>query len=299
MWKDFLYFTKSERRGLVVLIVSTVIVSAGIVLYAKWNNPVSALTDEDSLKEYYDFMASIHDRDCVKQYEYQSKQEDVVVLAPFDPNTSDSSTFIRMGLKSYIARNILRYRAKGGTFATPESFARIYGITPEQFKTLLPYIYIGEEYLRKKDTIRMFADVKKDTLRQFKYPAGTVIDLNEADTTELKKIPGIGSGIARMIIGYRTRLGGYYEVEQLQELTHVPDAVNKWFNIQKAPIHRMNLNKWSIERLKSHPYINFYQAKVIVEYRKKRGDLKSLKQLALYDEFSSDDLERIAPYVCF
>ena len=55
----------------------------------------------------------------------------------------------------------------------------------------------------------------QDTL--FKYQPGTVINLNEADTTELKKIPGIGSAIARMIVNYRTQLGGFYKIEQLQE----------------------------------------------------------------------------------
>ena len=55
----------------------------------------------------------------------------------------------------------------------------------------------------------------QDTL--FKYQPGTVINLNEADTTELKKVPGIGSAIARMIVNYRTQLGGFYKIEQLQE----------------------------------------------------------------------------------
>ncbi|EXY62450.1 helix-hairpin-helix domain-containing protein, partial [Bacteroides fragilis] len=51
--------------------------------------------------------------------------------------------------------------------------------------------------------------------------------------------------------------------------------------------------------LKAHPYINFYQAKIIVEYRKKKGILKSLKQLSLYEEFTPQDLERISHYICF
>ena len=62
---------------------------------------------------------------------------------------------------------------------------------------------------------------------------------------------------------------------------------------------RINLNKAGIERLRAHPYINFYQAKVIVEYRKKKRTLKSLKQLSLYEEFTTQDLERISHYVCF
>ena len=48
-----------------------------------------------------------------------------------------------------------------------------------------------------------------------------------------------------------------------------------------------------------HPYINYYQARVIVEYRKKKGRLKNLKQLSLYEEFTSADLERIEPYICY
>jgi hypothetical protein len=38
---------------------------------------------------------------------------------------------------------------------------------------------------------------------------------------------------------------------------------------------------------------------VIVEYRKKRGVLKTLKQLALYEEFNEKDFERMEPYVSF
>ena len=37
----------------------------------------------------------------------------------------------------------------------------------------------------------------------------------------------------------------------------------------------------------------------LVEYRKKKGILKSLKQLSLYEEFTPQDLERISHYICF
>ena len=51
-----------------------------------------------------------------------------------------------------------------------------------------------------------------------KFPAGTVIELNQADTLTLKKIPGIGSTFARRIVGYRELLGGFYTVHQLAEV---------------------------------------------------------------------------------
>ena len=52
-----------------------------------------------------------------------------------------------------------------------------------------------------------------------------------------------------------------------------------------------------MERMKRPPYINYSQAKVIIEYRKKKGILKSLKQLSLDEEFTPIDLERIEPYI--
>ena len=302
MWKDFFYFTKSEQRGFAFFVLLVTGVSGGVFLYSEWSKPTLLSDNEDHLKVYNEFMASIHTLDSIryKTSRFRGK-EPMIVLAPFDPNIADSTEFVRLGLKPYIAGNILRYRAKGGKFRTPQSFAKIYGITDEQFRTLLPYIRIDEAYQKKSDTIRFAAkEVSKDTLHhQFKYVFGTVVDLNRADTSDLKKIPGIGIGIARMITNYRSRLGGFYKVQQLQELAHVSDTLNKWFSVDKRAIRRMNLNKSSIERLKSHPYMNFYQAKVIVEYRKKKGRLSSLKQLALYDEFTAKDIEKLTPYVCF
>ncbi|MDE5709688.1 MAG: helix-hairpin-helix domain-containing protein, partial [Bacteroides sp.] len=135
--------------------------------------------------------------------------------------------------------------------------------------------------------------------RQEKYPAGTIIDLNRADTTELKKIPGIGSEIARMIVGYRQRLGGFYSIEQLKEIHLDAARLQPWFSIDTSLIRLLNLNRAGIEKLRSHPYINFYQAKAFVEYRKKKGKFQSLKPFTLYEEFSEADLERISHYVCF
>jgi hypothetical protein len=86
-----------------------------------------------------------------------------------------------------------------------------------------------------------------------KYPSGTLVDLNRADTTELKKIPGIGSGIARLIIGYRQRLGGFYNITQLQEIHLDTTQLQSWFSIDTRAIHLINLNRSSIERLRHHP----------------------------------------------
>ena len=88
-------------------------------------------------------------------------------------------------------------------------------------------------------------------------------------------------------------------IEQLKDINLDTQQLQAWFSIDLTNVHRINLNHTGIDRLRSHPYINFYQAKAIVEYRKKKGSLTSLKPFSLYEEFTETDLERIGHYVCF
>ena len=197
------------------------------------------------------------------QYSYDKPKRIEVVLAAFDPNSADSIEFLQCGLPPFIAHTILQYRRAGGKFRTADDFSRVYGLSSEKFNILKPYIQISEAFRRKQDTLHFIKKVEKDTLAAYKYPEGTLVDLSEADTTELKKIPGIGSGIARMIVAYRKRLGGFYDTVQLKEVNYVDEDMLKWFKLGNTPIHRINANKAGLDKLRSHPYMNFYQANII------------------------------------
>ena len=308
MWKDFFYFTKTERQGIIVLVVLVIgVYTIPALLQAFSRSEKTDPTEQaKSEKEYNEFISSIKEAKQDKKYpvyrgKYSSPAYPKKEIRPaaFDPNTADSATFLSLGLPTWMAGNILRYRRKQGRFRRPEDFRKIYGLTEEQYRTLQPYIRIAETPVLQ-DTSRILvvqATAPYDTL--MKYPPGTIIDLNQADTTELKKIPGVGSNIARMIVNYRERLGGFCRIEQLQEIHLKAERLRPWFSIDTDQIHRINLNKAGMERMMRHPYINYYQAKVIIEYRKKKGILKSLKQLSLYEEFTPIDLERIEPYICY
>ena len=308
MWKDFFYFTKTERQGIIVLVVLVIGAYAIPRLLQAFSQPEKTNPAEQvkAEKEYSDFISSVKKLKPGKKYpDYTNNRSSAVHpkkeirLATFDPNMADSTTFLSLGLPSWMASNILRYRNRQGRFRRPEDFRKIYGLTEEQYRTLLPYIRIAEEPI-SPDTSRLLvvqATAQHDTL--MKYHPGIIIDLNQADTTELKKIPGIGSRIAQSIVNRRRLLGGFYQIEQLEEIHLKVEKLRSWFSVDATQIHRININKASVERMMHHPYINFYQAKVIAEYRKKKGKLRDLKQLALYEEFTSADFERIMPYICY
>ena len=277
MWKDFFYFSKTERQGIIVLVVLILgICIISKVLSTHCAKEETLLNDNPAFeKEYSDFIASIEEAKSNRTYSkdfHQTYSKQEVRLFPFDPNTADSVTLLSLGLPSWMARNILRYRSKQGKFRRPEDFHKIYGLTEEQYQTLIPYIQISEK-ASEKDTVRLLTQQKDKNEYQVKYQPGIIIELNKVDTTELKKIPGIGSGYAKMIVNYRKQLGGFTDIKQLQEIHLKVEILRSWFSVDTNLISRINLNKVSLERMMYHPYINFYQAKVIVEYRKKKGKL--------------------------
>ena len=185
-----------------------------------------------------------------------------------------------------------RYPQRGtGSSYQPRYYQPRYNREPQRRNTS------GADSTRSREPSLYQADTTYQ--RPFKYDEITVMNLNTADTTELKKIPGIGSGIAGMIVGYRKQLGGFYDISQLGEINLDYQQLEPWFIIDESDIQRINVNKSSVDYLRRHPYINFYQAKALVEYRRLYGDIKNLRVFTLYDEFSDTDFERLGHYICF
>lgn len=297
MWKDFFYYTKSERR-VILLLLAIALLLLGIWAVMEYLRPVEVPVTLSESEEIDSFLANLEEQEKIRK-SHTPKNEISAVLQPFDPNTADSVLLRQLGLPVYIVRNILKYRAKGGVFRSPESFSRIYGLKEEVYQKLKPYITIAP--------LVSVSHVRTDTFRQLKdtipyipkYEEGTIVDLNKADTSILKRIPGIGSTLARMIVVYRQRLGGFYDVSQLQEVPHVRVELNKWFAVTPAGLHKIQVNSASLDKLRSHPYMDFYKAKAIMEYRRKRGKIKGLSQLSMFEEFTEKDLKRLSPYLTF
>lgn len=297
MWKDFFYYTKSERR-VILLLLAIALLLLGIWAIMEYLRPVEVPVTLSESEEIDSFLANLEEQEKIRK-SHTPKNEISVVLQPFDPNTADSVLLRQLGLPVYIVRNILKYRAKGGVFRSPESFSRIYGLKEEVYQKLKPYITIAP--------LVSVSHVRTDTFRQLKdtipyvpkYEEGTIVDLNKADTSILKRIPGIGSTLARMIVVYRQRLGGFYDVSQLQEVPHVGVELNKWFVVTPAGLHKIQVNSASLDKLRLHPYMDFYKAKAIMEYRRKRGKIKGLSQLSMFEEFTEKDLKRLSPYLTF
>lgn len=129
-----------------------------------------------------------------------------------------------------------------------------------------------------------------------KLEKGATIDLNSADTLLLTRVPGIGASFARRIYKYRELLGGYYVVEQLQEVYGMDreryDQIAPFFRIETAPTP-LAISRDSIPR---HPYLQWRHTKVLKEILRS-GQEPTWKALMESGQFSTDDSLRLAPYL--
>jgi DNA uptake protein and related DNA-binding proteins len=136
-----------------------------------------------------------------------------------------------------------------------------------------------------------------------KYPKGTIVELNSADTTVLKKVPGIGTAFANRIVKYRELLGGYYAVSQLREVYGIDEEkyteLAVWFEADASLIRQLAVNEFQFESLPRHPYLNYKQARVIIRMQERKGKLSGWEMLDLLEEFTEADKARLKPYLSF
>lgn len=337
-FKDIFYLQKKDRQALLTLLaIMIVCFSLTFLIQEKQEDaPVTSQLDSTNSNQEKDATSSMVHH-ATKSHPLYSKEEGMVhELFPFDPNTASAEDFERLGLESWQARSIIRFREKGGIFSRPSDFARVYGITKRTYEVLLPFIQIADDYKpaadfygkegygrggrrytpyynNREERYRRYAQDNtspsegkaegKSEAKVYSYPhklrANEHIEINGADTTLLMKIPGIGSYYASRIVRYRERLGGFASAQQLEEIDGLPESSIAYIKIDEQQIRKMNLNKLTLNQLKKHPYLNFYQAKEICDYRRLKGPLHSIEDLKLLKDFPPDEIERLKPYICF
>ena len=298
---------RNDRRVAIAAVCVGVLALVGIWIGGE-NPPTRTENDEDTRysRESRLSRGSRENRDSSNSY--YAVESRSVERFPFDPNTADSTQLLRLGLQPWQVKNIYKYRAKGGIYRQKEDFAKLYGLTVKQYRELEPYIRISSDYqpaailveTRGSRDSRYSRDTRDSSLRYpVKIKENEHVVLNTADTTQLRTVPGIGTYYAKEIVRHGQWLGGYVSVDQLDEIEGFPQESKKYFVIQGASPKKLNVNKLDLQQLRKHPYINYYQAKTILDYRRLHGKITSLDDLRLSKDFPPEAIRRLEPYVEF
>lgn len=291
--KSFLSYSKSERNGTILL--STLLLILIVVSFVYRPISSSSIADKETYEKADSFFRSMQyvepDVDINSKRNVLSEELPIpkeVKLFKFNPNTISIDGLIDLGLSPKQAQVVINYRNKGGQFRSSDDFSKIHVIDSLTFHRLKPWIEIPKETISSVDTLK----VVKPTI---------LVELNSADTLSLIKLKGIGRSFARRIVTYRDLLGGFYSVNQLYEVYGLnPDIVNSlkqniW--VDSSAIRRININLTSYDELKGHPYLTDYQAKSIIYYRSKKGNIAKLNELIENKILTPERFQQIAPYL--
>lgn len=130
------------------------------------------------------------------------------------------------------------------------------------------------------------------------------LDINNADSNALEKLPGIGEILSSRIIRYREKLGGFISIAQLTEVYGLSDSIMQiispmLFVSEEFKPRRIDVNKAEYKDLRKHPYVNHAIAKSLLSYRKTHGLFASIESIGLIISIEKEDLRKISPYLSF
>nr|WP_262908753.1 helix-hairpin-helix domain-containing protein [Hymenobacter translucens] len=236
-----------------------------------------------------------------------------VVLAPFNPNTLTPTDWEARGLPAYLAKRLVRFRDVIGGFKAKEQIKRTYGLADSTYARLAPYMQLPDQLPPRETLTRRyptngprpggqpFASRFPDRFPR-KPTHLTAFDLNTADTTQLMQIRGIGRGLSKRVVQYRTRLGGFVSEEQVGEIYGLApdliDSLRKYtFVAPSFSAAPLDVNNASFEELRVHPYVGPRLARVLVAFRQQHGPFRSpddLRQIRILDPAN---LEKLRPYL--
>lgn len=294
-------FTKGQRVAIMMLltVVGCVVLTLLLVQHLKpehspdYAQEVAAL--EQEIQAFKNSLQVQSESTRVASHPKRGEageEETHSTLFAFNPNEADSVTLVQLGFSPYVARNIMRYRAKGGEFRKPEDLGKIYGMDSVKLREVMPYVCIPQDTIVQREKPR-YAYSKKDT----------IIELNTADTVTLQYLKGIGPAYAHRILHYRKRLGGFHHIEQLREVIEWDDEdyayISAHLTIDTSLIQPICVNTAGVEQLKKHPYIGFYAAKSIYETRRGAFELSDIAQLRGKQYLEDALLAKIQPYLSF
>jgi DNA uptake protein ComE-like DNA-binding protein len=291
-WYDFFYFSNGNRQGLIFLLCVIAILIVVLVVTGKEGHDGNAVTD--GVKAYAsagDSQKQDAANGSFDSFTRSDEKEPPFVSPGRERSSSDGA--LKSSQSSSSTKSFHPGTSEGNRSGSRTRF--------EENK-------IAGNVKNRKETVservkRITSSSRPSYPRIEKFKKGVVVELNTADTTILKKIPGIGSTYARRIVGYRNLLGGYYSVTQLSEVYGVDEdrynAFAPWFTADPSLINKLPVNKLSLYSLRRNPYIDYNQAKILVQLRRQKEKLTGWENLQLLNEFADIDKIRLYYYLSF
>jgi DNA uptake protein ComE-like DNA-binding protein len=129
------------------------------------------------------------------------------------------------------------------------------------------------------------------------------LELNFCDTSQIVVVPQFGTKRAQKLVEYRESLGGFYSFEQVREVFILQNIevefLKKYFLLYISYIRKIKINTATYKEMVSHPYIDSYLAKIIINHREKNGNFTSIEEVQMATNAYQELIEKLQFYIEF
>ena len=180
-WKDFLYFQKSDRNAIVLLLLLIVIAGVFIITGKSYWIERNVEEQQRALNEFDKFQNESMPHPLSVDEDENEKEEETTSTKPvkktkaeiiklkegetIELNGASIITLKRIpGIGDEYARRIMEYRNQLGGFISLEQLTEIKGITKKRYTNISPYLVIKNKHKRIKVN-----NLSKDALLKHPY----------------------------------------------------------------------------------------------------------------------------------
>lgn len=288
--REFLHFSRTEQKGIIVLAGLTFLV-IGIRIWIRLDSEVTFHIPPNELRALQESIKQMDQEDSMRvreqNYTYEKKSE-LIIKHAIDPNKMKVNDWVKIGFSQKEASSIVKFQTKAGGFKFKEDLKKLYCMSDERFLSL-------EQFLNLPEKTKESEFIPKNT-KQI-----AIIELNRCDSNALVSLRGIGPGWARRIIKRRNQLGGFYCLEQLLEMKGFNDTLLNTLRAQvkvdSSFIQKLNINQLSLDDLQKHPYCWYGVGKSIVNYRLQHGPFRTVEGLKKIYTLRPEIYEKLVHYV--
>lgn len=225
--KDFITFTASERRGIIVLVVLSILLAflnqylprrvgryEAARFEREWKSYLSAYALSDSSSA--DDQHAIVDSQAVRSVQINNLDQregeltpsgkndnDKAVARPVDINEASAADLASIpGMPGYMASRIVSFRESLGGFVDIRQIKDVYGMNEELFERVSPYFLLNRG-----------------------RPRQLMVNLLSED--QLLEHPYIGPALARQIVNFREKVRLFERPEDIYDLYLVDSILGK------------------------------------------------------------------------
>lgn len=281
--KSHFVFSKSERNGIFLLV--TIIL---VLQLAYWLIPFPKYVAPKDTPELVRFQQKV---DSLKQLKIK---ENTPKQYPFNPNFITDYKGYTLGMSTQEIDRLLAYRKQNKWVNSKKDFQDVTKVSDSLLNTF-SHLFKFPDFITNPKKKKVFA---KDHKLSYKDK----IDLNKATALQLQEVYGIGPYYSEKIIAYRTKLNGFSDNVQLNDVYGLePNVINnilKKFTV-KTPVNikKININTAKVTDLSELPNLNYEIARQIIKYRELNGEFNDINQLKSIAEFPIEKFDRIQLYL--